>query len=263
VQHWWLPNSGKGVRTGISDDRAWLAYAVAQYVEATQDKLVLDESLPFLEGPGLEANETDNFFQPTVSQKQATLFEHCALALDQSLADGRHRLPLIGTGDWNDGMNRVGEKGEGESIWLGWFLYATLTAFAPLAAARGETARAEHWTMHADALKVALEREAWDGDWYVRGFFDDGTPLGSSRSDECRIDSIAQSWAVLSGAATQGRALRAMASLDRELIHRDDGLALLFARPSIKRRPIPVTSKDTPLAFAKTAANTRMPRRGR
>jgi cyclic beta-1,2-glucan synthetase len=246
VQHWWLPNSGKGVRTGISDDRAWLAYAVAQYVEATQDKLVLDESLPFLEGPGLEANETDNFFQPTVSQKQATLFEHCALALDQSLADGRHRLPLIGTGDWNDGMNRVGEKGEGESIWLGWFLYATLTAFAPLAAARGETARAEHWTMHADALKVALEREAWDGDWYVRGFFDDGTPLGSSRSDECRIDSIAQSWAVLSGAATQGRALRAMASLDRELIHRDDGLALLFAPPFDKTATDPGYIKGYP-----------------
>ena len=133
-------------------------------------------------------------------------------------------------------MNRVGEKGEGESVWLGWFLYATLTAFAPLAAARGETARAEHWTMHADALKVALEREAWDGEWYVRGYFDDGTPLGSSRSDECRIDSIAQSWAVLSGAATQGRALRAMASLDRELIRRDDGLALLFAPPFDKTR---------------------------
>jgi cyclic beta-1,2-glucan synthetase len=246
VQHWWLPHSGKGVRTRISDDRPWLAYAVAQYVEATQDKLVLDESLPFLEGPRLEAGETDNFFLPTVSEKQATLFEHCALALDQSLADGGHRLPLIGTGDWNDGMNRVGEKGEGESVWLGWFLYATLTAFAPLAAARGETARAEHWTMHADALKVALEREAWDGDWYLRGYFDDGTPLGASRSDECRIDSIAQSWAVLSGAATQGRALRAMASVDRELIRRDDGLALLFAPPFDKTPTDPGYIKGYP-----------------
>ena len=246
VQHWWLPHSGKGVRTRISDDRPWLAYAVAQYVEATQDKLALDESIPFLEGPPLEANEADNFFLPTISQKQASLFEHCALALDQSLTDGRHRLPLIGTGDWNDGMNRVGEKGEGESVWLGWFLYATLTAFAPLAAARGETVRAEHWTMHADALKVALEREAWDGNWYVRGYFDDGTPLGSSRSDECRIDSIAQSWAVLSGAATQGRALRAMASLDRELIHRDDGLALLFAPPFDKTATDPGYIKGYP-----------------
>ena len=246
VQHWWLPHSGKGVRTRISDDRPWLAYSVAQYVEATQDKLALDESIPFLEGPPLEANEADNFFLPTISQKQASLFEHCALALDQSLTDGRHRLPLIGTGDWNDGMNRVGEKGEGESVWLGWFLYATLTAFAPLAAARGETTRAERWTMHADALKVALEREAWDGDWYVRGYFDDGTPLGSSRSDECRIDSIAQSWAVLSGAATQGRALRAMASLDRELIRGDDGLALLFAPPFDKTPTDPGYIKGYP-----------------
>jgi cyclic beta-1,2-glucan synthetase len=246
VQHWWLPHSGKGVRTRISDDRPWLAYAVAQYVEATQDRLVLDESLPYLEGPRLEADEADNFFLPTVSEKQATLFEHCALALDQSLADGRHRLPLIGAGDWNDGMNRVGDKGEGESVWLGWFLYATLTAFAPLAAGRGETARAEHWTMHADALKVALERETWDGDWYVRGFFDDGTPLGSASSDECRIDSIAQSWAVLSGAATQGRALRAMASLDRELIRRDDGLALLFAPPFDKTPTDPGYIKGYP-----------------
>jgi cyclic beta-1,2-glucan synthetase len=246
VQHWWLPHSGKGVRTRISDDRPWLAYAVAQYLDATQDKLVLDESIPFLEGPRLEPSETDTFFLPTISQERATLFEHCALALDQSLVDGRHRLPLIGTGDWNDGMNRVGEKGEGESVWLGWFLYATLTAFAPLAAARGETARAEHWTMHADALKVALEREAWDGDWYARGYFDDGTPLGSSRSDECRIDSIAQSWAVLSGAATQGRALRAMGSLDRELIRRDDGLALLFAPPFDKTPTDPGYIKGYP-----------------
>ena len=231
VQHWWLPHSGQGVRTRISDDRPWLAYTVAQYVEATQDWLVLDERIPFLEGPLLADGETDNFFLPKISEQQATLFEHCALALDKSLDAGRHGLPLMGTGDWNDGMNRVGEKGEGESVWLGWFLHTALVAFAPLAAARGEHARVKLWTNHADVLKVALEREAWDDDWYVRGYFDDGASLGASSNDECRIDSIAQSWAVLSGAATPGRAQHAMASLDRELIRRDDGFALLFTPP--------------------------------
>jgi cyclic beta-1,2-glucan synthetase len=231
VQHWWLPHSGQGVRTRISDDRAWLAYAVAQYVETTNDTLVLEELIPLLEGAQLEADETDRFFEPTPSQDSATLFEHCALALDVSLAVGRHGLPLIGTGDWNDGMNRVGEKGEGESVWLGWFLHSALTAFAPLALARGETARAETWRARADALRAAIEREAWDGEWYRRGYFDDGAPLGSAAGDECRIDSIAQSWAVLSGAASPERAARAMAALDRQLIRREDGLALLFAPP--------------------------------
>ena len=231
VQHWWLPHSGQGVRTRISDDRPWLAYTVAHYVEATRDTGVLDEPIAFLEGLPLKPEEADNFFLPTTSATSATLFQHCALALDQSLALGRHGLPLMGTGDWNDGMNRVGEKGEGESVWLGWFLYTALTAFAPLALARGETERAGKWLLHADALKGALEREAWDGDWYVRAYFDDGGALGSAASDECRIDSIAQSWAVLSGAATPARAALAMAALDRELIRREAGLALLFAPP--------------------------------
>ena len=142
VQHWWLPHSGQGVRTRISDDRAWLAYAIAHYVDATGDAAVLDEVVPFLEGQKLEAGEHDSFFQPTVSDETATLFEHCARGLDQSLALGGHGLPLIGTGDWNDGMNRVGERGQGESVWLGWLLHATLTAFAPLADARHETVRA-------------------------------------------------------------------------------------------------------------------------
>jgi cyclic beta-1,2-glucan synthetase len=231
VQHWWLPHTGQGVRTRISDDRVWLAYAVCHYVDVTGDAEVLDVEIPFLDGQTLPADETENFFQPTVSDRTATLYEHFARALDQSLALGGHGLPLIGAGDWNDGMNRVGAKGAGESVWLGWFLYKTLTQSAPLAEARGETARAAVWRAHAAGLQASLEREAWDGDWYRRGFYDDGAPLGSVMSKSCRIDSIAQSWAVLSGAAAPERAAQAMASLERELIRPDDRLALLFTPP--------------------------------
>jgi len=179
----------------------------------------------------LAAGEQDSFFKPAVSDETATLFEHCARALDVSLSLGRHELPLIGTGDWNDGMNRVGELGQGESVWLGWFLYAALTAFAPIADARHDTDRATTWRAHASVLRASLEREAWDGDWYRRGWFDNGTPFGSTASVECRIDSIAQSWSVLSGASSPGRPARAMAAVERELIRPRDRLALLFAPP--------------------------------
>ncbi len=231
VQHWWLPHSGQGVRTRISDDRAWLAFAAAHYVAATDDAAVLDEVVPFLEGPRLAAGEHENAFQPTISDETGSLYEHCARGLDHSLAVGTHGLPLFGTGDWNDGMNRVGVDGRGESVWLGWLLYATLTAFAPIAQARGDTARAAGWRTDAAALQAALEREAWDGDWYRRGWFDDGTPFGSAASVECRIDSIAQAWSVLSGAADRGRSVRAMAAVKRELIRPQDAVALLFTPP--------------------------------
>jgi cyclic beta-1,2-glucan synthetase len=235
LQHWWLPpvsagSTGQGVRTRISDDVVWLAYCAIQYIGTTGDAGVLDEKLPFLEGRALQPEEHDAFFMPGISDETATLFEHCARALDHGLQIGEHGLPLFGTGDWNDGMNRVGEKGKGESVWLGWFLHATLVSFAPVAAARGEQARATRWLAHAAALQKSLER-AWDGDWYRRGYFDDGTPLGSASSAECRIDSIAQSWSVISGAADPGRAARAMANVDSQLVQQDAGLVLLFTPP--------------------------------
>ena len=246
VQHWWLPQSGQGVRTRISDDRAWLAYAVAHYAESSGDTAILDERVAFLDGERLADGQHDSFFLPTRSDEVASLFEHCARGLDQSLAVGIHGLPLMGTGDWNDGMNRVGEGGKGESVWLGWLLHAALTAFAPMAEKRDEGIRADSWRAHALVLKLALDAEAWDGEWYRRGWFDDGTPLGAAENQECRIDSIAQSWAVISGAAGPGRAAQAMAAVARELIRPDDKLALLFAPPFDKTELDPGYIKGYP-----------------
>nr|WP_107990850.1 glucoamylase family protein [Breoghania corrubedonensis] len=231
VQHWWLPQSGQGVRTRISDDRVWLAFAAATYVNTSGDVAILDEIVPFLDGPPLGAGEHDAFFHPTQAADSASMFEHCARGLDQCLElTGKLGLPLIGTGDWNDGMNRVGEDGKGESVWLGWLLVRTIELFAPLAEGRSPS-RAERWRAHAASVREALEKHAWDGEWYRRATFDDGTWLGSKDSEECRIDSIAQSWAVLSGAADPARAATAMASLEKHLIRRDDSMALLFTPP--------------------------------
>ncbi|TDT93708.1 cyclic beta-1,2-glucan synthetase [Azorhizobium sp. AG788] len=237
VQHWWLPQSGQGVRTSISDDVVWLAFATATYIESTADASILDEVIPFLEGPALQPGQHDAFFLPMPSEERGTLFEHCARALDRAVArTGALGMPLMGTGDWNDGMNRVGEGGNGESVWLGWLLIRTIELFAPLAEAR-DPERASRWRAHAQSVCRSIESSAWDGEWYRRATFDDGTWLGSKLNAECRIDSIAQSWAVLSGAADGSRAEVAMASLQRHLVRVEDGIAPLFT-PPFDRTPL-------------------------
>jgi cyclic beta-1,2-glucan synthetase len=238
VQHWWHEPNGEGVRTRFADDRLWLVYATLQYVAATNDTGVLDERVPFLEGRALRADEHEAYERPTISGQRASLYEHCVRALALSTATGPHALPLMGTGDWNDGMNLVGAGGRGESVWLGWFLLSLLRPFADLAESRGEADRAGVYRRQADQLATALDG-AWDGAWYRRAYFDDGTPLGSAVNDECRIDAIAQSWAVLSRGAPPERAIEAMESADQHLVRRQDKLVLLLTPPFDTMTPSP------------------------
>ena len=232
VLHWWLPGSGAGVRTLISDDVVWLGHATQHYCEVTGTTDILDETIPFIEGAALEPGQHDSFFQPKVSETTASLYEHCARALDLAIKrTGENGLPLILGGDWNDGMNRVGIEGRGTSVWLGWFLASTLRDFTGIAEARGDHARVTAWTAHLERLKRALETAGWDGAHYRRGYYDDGTPLGSATSDECRIDSIAQSWSVLSGEGDPARATQAMDAVLAELADDEHRLIRLFTPP--------------------------------
>ena len=236
VQHWWHPPEGRGIRTRFSDDLAWLALVVDHYVRVTGDASVLDENVPFLEMRPLAPDEHEVFDLPRVSSEHATIYEHCLRALRRAATKGDHGLPLMGIGDWNDGMNRVGIEGKGESVWMGWFLATIMRSFATYARGRGHAGVWEWLETTAKDYVAAVEETSWDGEWYRRAYFDDGTPLGSHVNDECKIDSLAQTWGIISRAADPERAHTAMSSLEKHLVDNEHGIIKLLT-PSFDKTP--------------------------
>jgi cellobiose phosphorylase len=236
VLHWWHPPLSKGIRTRFADDLLWLPYITAFYVGATGDQGVLDESAPFVTAAQLEEGEDETFLFPEDSGQRASVYEHCCRSIDRSLTRGAHGLPLMGTGDWNDGMNRVGREGRGESVWLGFFLHSILDDFIPVVEARGDAERAQTYRAYRDSLAQALNDGGWDGGWYRRAYYDNGAPLGSAANDECRIDAIAQAWAVLSGVAPPDRAEQALDAMQEHLVSEREGIIRLLT-PAFDQTP--------------------------